>query len=626
MATNPTGSILVRRGPTTDRLAFCPLQGEIIYDTTLDRFYIGDGITFGGVGTTQRDFPNTGVMIKGTTVDSFIVVPGKTSSGDAPVQFLSYNKSANAYDFSTITASGIAMTSLVVQGVGDIIATRSDVSPIVINPTFNTTGTLSLSVNKTTLFANPAFTGTPLSTTATVGTNTTQIATTAFVQTAVANLVSSAPAALDTLNELAIALGNDANFSTTITNSLATKAPIDSPTFTGTVTGTFIGTATGLSQTLAVTSGGTGATSAGAALTNLLPTGTTSGYVLKTGGPGSFYWSAETGSSSSSGTTINTSRNEFNASAGQTVFTGVGTYTIGAGQLRVYINGVRQFPSAYTETSSTSFTLNTGVLAGTKILAEVDGYINNTVIASTTAFSPTAGVLATNVQAAIAELDSKKAPIANPTFTGTVSGITSAMVGLGSVNNTADSAKSVASATNATNIVSGGTIASNVTATTQTAGTNNTTIATTAFVIANAGAGVIPSGMITMWSSIVAIPAGWYLCNGQNGTPDLRDRFIVGAGANYTVGGTGGNKDAVVVSHSHTATVTDPGHSHTGTIVGSVVGGAGGLEEGASSPNYQFATIATNTTGITVANTTEGVSGTNANLPPYYALAYIMKS
>ena len=625
MATNPTGSILVRRGPTTDRLAFCPLQGEIIYDTTLNRFYIGDGITFGGVGINQRDFPNTGVMIKGTTVDSFIVVPGKTASGDSPVQFLSYNKSANAYEFSTITASGIAMTSLTVQGVGDIIATRSDVSPIVIDPTFSTTGTLSLSVNKTTLFASPTFTGTPLSTTATVGTNTTQIATTAFVQTAVSNLVNSAPAALDTLNELAIALGNDANFSATIMTSLGTKAPIASPTFTGTITGTLEGTATGLSQTLAITSGGTGATSASAALTNLLPAGTTSGYVLKTGGPGSFYWSAETGSSSSVGTTINTSRNEFTATSGQTVFTGIGTYTIGAGQLRVYINGVRQFPAAYTETSSTSFTLTSGVLSGTKILAEVDGYINNTVTASTTAFSPTAGVLATNVQAAIAELDSKKAPIASPTFTGTVSGITSTMVGLGNVNNTADSVKSVASATNATNIVSGGTIASNVTATTQTAGTNNTTIATTAFVMASTTA--IPSGIITMWSgSIVAIPAGWYLCNGFNGTPDLRDRFVVGAGTTYNIGDTGGTKDAVVVSHSHTATVTDPGHAHTGTIVGSVVGGSGGLEEGASSPNYQFASIATNTTGITVANTTVGVSGTNANLPPYYALAYIMKS
>jgi hypothetical protein len=364
-------------------------------------------------------------------------------------------------------------------------------------------------------------------------------------------------------------------------------------------------------------------------LTNLLPTGTTSGYVLKTGGPGSFYWSAETGASSVVGTTINTSRNEFTASADQTVFTGVGTYTIGAGQLRVYINGVRQFPAAYTETNSTTFTLTTGVLAGTKILAEVDGYINNTVTASTTAYSPTAGVLATNVQAAIAELDSKKATIASPTFTGTVSGITSTMVGLGNVNNTADSEKSVASATNATNIVSGGTIASNVTATTQTAGTNNTTIATTAFVASS-----IPAGIITMWSgSIVSIPSGWYLCDGTNSTPDLRDRFIVGAGTTYAVAATGGNKDAVVVSHDHVATVTDPGHTHANTNGGTSLlgpngtyGGVNSAEEGAGQPNNFVGAMANKFTGVTVGISTVGSSGTNANLPPYYALAYIMKS
>jgi hypothetical protein len=67
--------------------------------------------------------------------------------------------------------------------------------------------------------ASPTFTGTPAAPTASAGTNTTQIATTAFVSTAVANLVDSAPATLDTLNELAAALGDDANFSTTVTNS-----------------------------------------------------------------------------------------------------------------------------------------------------------------------------------------------------------------------------------------------------------------------------------------------------------------------------------------------------------------------------------------------------------------------
>lgn len=84
--------------------------------------------------------------------------------------------------------------------------------------------------------ASPALTGTPTAPTAAAGTNTTQIATTAFVGTALSNLVDGAPGALDTLNELAAALGDDASFATTVTNSLATKAPLESPTFTGTVT------------------------------------------------------------------------------------------------------------------------------------------------------------------------------------------------------------------------------------------------------------------------------------------------------------------------------------------------------------------------------------------------------
>jgi hypothetical protein len=140
----------------------------------------------------------------------------------------------------------------------------------------------------------------------------------------------------------------------------------------------------------------------------------------------------------------------------------------------------------------------------------------------------------------------------------------------------------------------------------------------------------IPAGGIFLWSgSIGSIPAGYVLCNGSNGTPDLRDRFVVGAGSTYAVNALGGSADAVVVSHNHTATstVTDPGHAHTGNInsqnAGTSTGGGGGAAvfPGAGSIN-------SNTTGITVATSvaTAGVSGTNANLPPYYALCYIMKT
>jgi hypothetical protein len=83
--------------------------------------------------------------------------------------------------------------------------------------------------------ASPTFTGVPAAPTATAGTATTQVATTAFVGTAVSNLVASAPSTLDTLNELATALGNDAAFSTTVTNSIAAKLPLAGGTMTGAI-------------------------------------------------------------------------------------------------------------------------------------------------------------------------------------------------------------------------------------------------------------------------------------------------------------------------------------------------------------------------------------------------------
>jgi hypothetical protein len=146
-----------------------------------------------------------------------------------------------------------------------------------------------------------------------------------------------------------------------------------------------------------------------------------------------------------------------------------------------------------------------------------------------------------------------------------------------------------------------------------------------------AASSTLPTGMILLWSGAIgSIPTGYYLCDGNNGTPDLRDRFLVGAGNTYSVNQTGGSADAIVVSHTHTATststVTDPGHNHTVSSASSPPNNAGG--------NAVFgpvtATTSTATTGITVAtsttNATSGTSGTGANLPPYYALAYIMKS
>jgi microcystin-dependent protein len=131
------------------------------------------------------------------------------------------------------------------------------------------------------------------------------------------------------------------------------------------------------------------------------------------------------------------------------------------------------------------------------------------------------------------------------------------------------------------------------------------------------------AGMIMLWSgSSASIPSGWLLCDGTNSTPDLRNRFVVGAGSTYAVGATGGTADAIVVSHTHT--ITDPSHNHaiqgnygsTGTGGGTMVANSQSLES--------RMTASSSVTGISINST--GSSGTNANLPPYYALCYIMKA
>ncbi|CAB5194399.1 hypothetical protein UFOVP177_3 [uncultured Caudovirales phage] len=159
------------------------------------------------------------------------------------------------------------------------------------------------------------------------------------------------------------------------------------------------------------------------------------------------------------------------------------------------------------------------------------------------------------------------------------------------------------------------------TATTQSANDNSTKVATTAYV-ATAVSGGVPSGCIVIWSgSSASIPSGWYLCNGSNSTPDLRDRFVVGAGTTYAVGATGGSKDAIVVSHTHS--VSDPGHRHS-ILMSSANNTLSGTPSKLSTTQNQTGNTENANTGISINST--GDSGTNANLPPYYALCYIMKA
>jgi hypothetical protein len=157
------------------------------------------------------------------------------------------------------------------------------------------------------------------------------------------------------------------------------------------------------------------------------------------------------------------------------------------------------------------------------------------------------------------------------------------------------------------------TISSGAVATTQSPGTSNTTVATTAFVQAALQA-FYPVGSIYTNATVSTNPStllgfGTWAAFGSG-------RVMIGDGGGFSAGSTGGSADAIVVSHTHTATVTDPGHVHTILPLASVGGGgqAANTTTTGLTPNTSTSSAVT---GISVSNSTAGSSGTNANLQPY---------
>ena len=155
-------------------------------------------------------------------------ITGVTITAAADKDFLMYN--GTAWVDSPITlgtdTTGSYVTSLV-AGTGVTLTDNSGESA---------TPTVAVDTTVIAPLASPTFTGTPAAPTAASSTNTTQIATTAYVKAVIGDLVNSAPSTLDTLAEIATSLANNASLSTTLTDAIALKAPLASPTFTGTVT------------------------------------------------------------------------------------------------------------------------------------------------------------------------------------------------------------------------------------------------------------------------------------------------------------------------------------------------------------------------------------------------------
>ena len=155
-----------------------------------------------------------------------------------------------------------------------------------------------------------------------------------------------------------------------------------------------------------------------------------------------------------------------------------------------------------------------------------------------------------------------------------------------------------------------------------------------------------------IWSGASnAIPSGWVLCNGSNGTPDLRNRFVVGAAGNYSVGNTGGSDSvtlstAQLPSHTHgdgSLATGNPSTSLTGSInriseCFNAYGNTSGIFTkipsqfspitGSSSPSpvAGVSIDATHTHDVTGSTGSAGSGSSHENRPPYYALCYIMKT
>jgi hypothetical protein len=183
-------------------------NAELAYAEGADALYVGVGT--GGAGGTATVVRQIGGGLWSAKTANTIYAGPATGSAATPT-------------FRALVAADIPTHGHAVSDVTGLQTALDSKAASVHSHAIGDVTNLQTSLNAKADLASPTFTGTPSAPTAVAGTNSTQIATTAFVSAAVNALINGAPGALDTLQELAAALGSDASFSTTITNSLAGK-------------------------------------------------------------------------------------------------------------------------------------------------------------------------------------------------------------------------------------------------------------------------------------------------------------------------------------------------------------------------------------------------------------------
>jgi hypothetical protein len=454
---------------------------------------------------------------------------------------------------------------------------------------------------------SPNFTGTPTVPTATLGTNNTQIASTAFIQAAINALL---PTGVITMWSGAITsiptgwyLCDGQNSTPDLRGKFIIGAGGTDASVTGTAGASVTGSISGTTLTVSAVANGTIAVGDIVSHPSILETATISGLGTGTGGTGT-YTLTYTGSTSSfvgsiSGTTM--------------TVTEIVSGSIIIGQV---ITG-------------------TNVTAGTTVTSQISGTTGG-VGTYTVSVSQTTGTLA-SVTASISGTTLTVTAVASGalavgqviTGTGVAAGTKITALGTGTGGTGTYTVSVSQTVTSRAMTVTQGTITGSYVLASTSLTINSTVLRVTVVASGTLSIGQFLTGTgVAFSTSITAFGTG----SGNTGTYTLSSAqyfastTVTASAGTVTVGATGGSKDAVVVSHTHTATVNDPGHIHS-------LKSANYAESSGATPNPRNAgsgtmadAVISATTGITVSNSTTGSSGTNANLPPYYALAYIMKA